>query len=271
MGCRMTLAVVVASIISMVNIAHRGLWKEGGVPQNTVEAIQAAYEAGAQIVETDFLLTQSGEIICLHDMHALATMSSIVKDPQLITPEDRQRINLGEKMNVTRVFRIPLISDVLAVVPKDRVLQAEIKGYGKEYAKRFDDAVKAAGLFETNILVSCFDRGVLKDFHRQYPKYRTVWLGCGIEDPDYDLEKIIVEAKAAGFNVLCPGCAAARYAGFTCKQADKVREAGFEFRLFGVNSKDDLSFAAELKATGFTCDYYKAAFLWAKEIGGISL
>lgn len=92
--------------VTMLNVAHRGLWKEANLPQNTVEAIRAAYEAGASVVETDFVETKSGEIICLHD-------------------------------------RIPLLEDVLAVVPKDRMIQAEIKTYGPTYTRQFDAAVRA--------------------------------------------------------------------------------------------------------------------------------
>ena len=129
--------------VTMLNVAHRGLWKEANLPQNTVEAIRAAYEAGASVVETDFVETKSGEIICLHDRSALETMSSVVKEPEEITAADRAVINLGEKMGLPRPYRIPLLEDVLAVVPKDRMIQAEIKTYGPTYTRQFDAAVRA--------------------------------------------------------------------------------------------------------------------------------
>lgn len=265
-----SIALVVASI-QMANVAHRGLWKEARLPQNTVEAIKAAYDAGAQIVETDFSLTTSGEMICIHDRKALATMSSIVKEPSQITPEDREVINLGEKMGLPRPYRIPLLSEVLAVVPKDRILQAEIKVYGKTYAKRFDDAVKAAGLAETNIVISGFNEKALTDFHWQFPAYRILWLGCGIADKEFDLAAVIEKAKKAGFDVVCPGCKAAMKAGLRSEDVERIRSAGLDFRLFGVNNKEELAYAARLGASGFTCDRFKSAYDWAKDIGGITL
>ena len=256
--------------VQIRNIAHRGLWKEANLPQNTVEAIKAAYDAGAKIVETDFTETKAGEIICLHDKGALATMSSVVKEPVDLTPEDRATINLGEKAGLPRPYRIPLLKDVLAVVPKDAVLQAEIKGYGPHYAQWFDEAVMAAGLTETNVIVSSFNGKALQDFHRKYPKYETMWLGCNVK-AGCDLDALVASAKALGIRAFCPGCGQARKAGLTPADADKVRAAGLDFRLFGVNGKKDLAYAAEMRAASFTCNYFKAAYGWARELGGIEL
>ena len=256
---------------TMLNVAHRGLWKEANLPQNTVEAIAAAYAAGAAVVETDFVETRSGEMICLHDRNALATMSTVVKDPAEITAADRAVINLGEKAGLPRPYRIPLLSDVLAVVPKDRMIQAEIKVYGPTYARQFDAAVRAAGLCETNVLVSSFDHGALKDFRGKYPKYRTLWLGCGITGKGFDLDKAIARVKDGGFDIVCPGCGDARKAGFARADADRIRAAGFDFRVYGVNDENLLDYAAGLGASGFTCNYFKAAYAWARRRGGVTL
>jgi len=264
-------ALAEAPALDMMNVAHRGLWKEAGVPQNTVEAIRAAYDAGARVVETDFTETDSGEIICLHDIKALATMSSIVKEPKAITPADRAVINLGEKDGLPRPYRIPLLADVLAVVPRDCVLQAEIKGYGAAYAKKFDDAVRAAGLSETNVVVSSFHFDALKDFHAKYPAYRTLWLGCGIGKAPVDVEQVIAKAREGGFAVVCPGCADAKKAGVTAADTARIRAAGFDFRVYGVNTPEALAYAAGIGASGFTCNYHLAAYGWARKVKGVRL
>lgn len=264
-------ALAEASALDMMNVAHRGLWKEAGLPQNTVEAIRAAYDAGACVVETDFTLTDSGEMICLHDIKALATMSSVVKEPKTITPADRAVINLGEKDGLPRPYRIPLLADVLAVVPRHGILQAEIKGYGAAYAKKFDDAVKAAGLAETNVIVSSFLFDALKDFHAKYPAYKTLWLGCGISKSPVDVEQVVAKAREGGFAVVCPGCADAMKAGLTASDTARIRAAGFDFRVYGVNTPEALAYAARIGASGFTCNYHLAAYGWARKATGVRL
>ena len=254
----------------MTNVAHRGLWVEARVPQNTVEAIKAAYDAGAKVVETDFNETTCGEIICLHDKTALLTMvSRFDKKVKDITPEDRATLNLGEKARYARPYRIPTLDEVLAVVPKDCILQSEIKLYGKAYADKFDAAVKRAGLTEKNITVSSFNLAALEDFHARYPKYVTIYL-CVIR-PQFDLPLLVSRCRSAGIDVLCPSGAACMKVGFRPSDADMVRQSGLEFRVFGVNSPEQLKYAASLGAAGFTCNTFKLAYEWAKDIPGLEL
>lgn len=255
---------------TMMNVAHRGLWVEARMPQNTVEAIAAAYAAGARVVETDFNETDAGEMICVHDKKALRTMvSRFDKEIREITPADRATINLGERARLPRPYRIPTLDEVLAVVPKDCVLQSEIKVYGKGYADKFDAAVHRAGLVETNITVSSFNLDALADFHARYPKYKTIYLLT--MRPQHDAAFLIARCRAAGVDVMCPGAVSCRRCGFTPADAEKVRQAGLEFRLFGVNDKEHLAYAFSLGATGFTCNTFLAAYDWAKDIPGLTL
>ena len=92
-------------------IAHRGYWN-AEIPENTVEAIKCAYEYGADWVETDFNLMPDGKMLCFHD------------------PKTRDR-------TIKPPFHVPTLEEVLAVVPKDRHIQCEIKTYGDEYAAGF--------------------------------------------------------------------------------------------------------------------------------------
>ena len=258
-----------AEPLTMQNIAHRGLWDKQ-LPQNTVEAIKGAYEAGATWVETDFHHTQAGQMVCIHGSKELKKYTGCKKGIADLTPEDVATLNLGSKDKLPKTYRIPLLDQVLAVVPKHGVLQAEIKGYSPQYADIFEAAVKAAGLTQTNIVVSSFHYDALKDFKARYPKYRTVWLTVLKKDKPFAVQEYIAKCKAANIEVFCPGCAST-VGVMTRADADAVRAAGLEFRLFGVNSLKDLRQAKELGAVGFTCNFWHQAFDWAREIGGITL
>lgn len=266
-----TLAVLAAGAadIEMQNIAHRGMWSKE-LPQNTVEAIRLAYESGATWVETDFHHTKAGQMVCMHAEGELRSYTGCKKKVRDLTPEDVATLNLGTRDNLPKVYRIPLLDQVLAVVPKHGVVQAEIKGYSPQYADIFDAAVAKAGLTEKNIVVSSFQYDALKDLKARYPKYRTVWLVGIPKTKPFVVQDYIAKCKAANIEVFCPGCGSTK-GRMTKADADAVRAAGLEFRMFGVNSLNDLKQAKALGAVGFTCNHWKKAFDWAKEIGGVSL
>lgn len=233
---------VTSNAESIECIAHRGYWS-AVVPENTVEAIKRAYDFGADWVETDFNLMSDGKVLCFHDPK---TRDSTMKPP----------------------YHVPTIEEVLAVVPKDRHIQCEIKTYGAEYPMKFDKAVKAAGLTAENIIVSCFKPDVLKDFKRQMPQYRTLWLiGLTGMKKDITVEELIATAKDIGVFAMCPGANSTSKRGWTRADADKMRAAGFSFRLYGANASFRLAYAAELGADAVTCNYYEDAYLWADRKG----
>ena len=235
----LSMSVAVGGEKAMECVAHRGYWN-AEIPENTVEAIRRAYACGANWVETDFNLEQDGRMLCYHDPKR---RDAVVKPP----------------------FHVPTVDEVLAVVPKNRGVQCEIKTYGPSYADVFDRAVKAAGLSETNVIVSSFNAAALKDFKRQKPAYRTLFLTGvkGKTTPD----DLIVQGRDMGVFAICPGAEQARKQGWTVEQADKIRAAGFSFRFFGVNRPEMLKYAATMKAEAFTCNFFEDAFAWAKAAG----
>ena len=226
-------------------VAHRGYWSSA-VPENTVEAIKRAYDFGADWVETDFNLMPDGKMLCFHD------------------PKTRDR-------TMKPPFHVPTLEEVLAVVPKDRHIQCEIKTYGEAYAAKFDAAVKAAGLTPENIIVSCFNPASLKDFKRKMPQYRTLWLigpkRLQTEGKGIDVDGLIATAKDIGVFAMCPSAKGAYHAKWSRAEADKIRTAGFSFRFFGVNVPNGVAYAAELGVEAFTCNFYEDAFRWARQNG----
>lgn len=70
------------------NVAHRGL--SGVAPENTVYAVQRAFEEGAQMVEIDLFLTTDNEIILTHDVNTSFTCDKAleVKESSLAQLKD---------------------------------------------------------------------------------------------------------------------------------------------------------------------------------------
>ena len=256
-------------------VAHRGL-PGPEAPQNSIAAFKAAYAAGAKQIETDFHWTADGRLLCVHGAGEIKGLAGVSCDIGKLTDADVAAIDIGKRAKTKHPVRMPYVEDVLAVVPKDAIAQCEIKRYGgDEYADRFDAARRAAGLSETNILVTSFNIQWIAQFKKRYPKYRTGWLGCEVSKPGFDLQldlqKSIEKAKAAGCDIFCPGANSALKSGFGIAEADRVRAAGLDVRLFGLNSPRHLEYAARIRATAFTTDHWKESFEWAKAVPNLVL
>ena len=258
----------------MRSIAHRGLHGPG-IAQNSVEGFRAAWANGAKWIETDFFLLKNGRVLCVHDRGELKRISGEDRDIASLTEADVASIDIGKFAKTEKPVHMPYLEDVLGTVPKDCIAQCEIKLYGDSYGEKFDGARRAAGLSETNILVTSFNADWLKDFKRRYPKYQTGWLGAGLSakkgKKGVDTAKIIEKAKDAKVDIVCPGAVSAMKCGVSPADADAIRAAGFDFRLYGVNSQKALAYALTVKATAFTCDHWKESFEWAKTIPGLEL
>jgi glycerophosphoryl diester phosphodiesterase len=100
-------------------IAHRGL-HEGNIPENSMDAFSAAIEGG-YIIELDAQITKDNKIVVLHD-NDLNRMLGIDKLITEVTYEELQTYNiLGSDQ------KVPLLSDVLALVDDQVPLLIEIK------------------------------------------------------------------------------------------------------------------------------------------------
>ena len=80
------------------------------------------------------------------------------------------------------------------------------------------------------------------------------------------VEALIAKAKEAGFWSICPGCDAT-IGVWGAKEAEAIRAAGLEMRVYGVNSARSLEQCAVLGGRAFTCNFPHEAFRWAKEMG----
>lgn len=242
--------------------------RELGVPGNSLEAFKLAWEKGARLIETDCWMIKSGRIILVHDRKVLETHSRKKQPPiKSFTDEDVARIDIGRAIKSKKPVHMPYLEEVFATMPKDAVAQCELCGYSDTFADTFDALRVKAGLSETNIVISGGRPGSLADFHRRYPKYRTLWLHSAFlkeKDISAAIDRTIAEVKEKGFDIICPRALTAKNVGLTLADADRFRAAGIEFRIWGVNDAELFAYAKSLKVQIFTCAHWKASFEWAK-------
>ncbi len=239
---------VMAQSLQVQVVAHRGV--PTLEPENTLESIALAYALGATWVETDFHALDSGKIICIHCEKTLKALSGVDKKIKTLSDEDLKNINLGLSAKKEKQYKIPQLEEILSIVPKDKVLQAEIKGYSATYAADFDKAVKASGLSHKNIVVSSFSKTALADFKSKCPNYDTMLL---VTVGKNTAEKIIEDAKFCGVKYVALG----GFMNVDSAFVQKILDAGFEFRTFGVNDENTLKHALKLGSKGFTTNHYQ--------------
>lgn len=122
------LGLIVAQTISAATlnlVGHRGA--STYAPENSLLAILLAYEQGALAAECDIQLTKDGKIVLLHDESLLRTagVDRLIVD---VTYEQIKDLDLScEQKLCKNAVGIPLLSNVVERIPKDKFLFVEIK------------------------------------------------------------------------------------------------------------------------------------------------
>ena len=107
-------------------IAHRGFSER--FPENTLEAIRGALEAGADGVEIDARISKDGGVYCLHD-DTLNRTTNGTGPARLKTIAELRELDAGAKFNPKFAgAKIALFEDVVKIVKeKDSVVLVDLK------------------------------------------------------------------------------------------------------------------------------------------------
>lgn len=107
-------------------IAHRGA--AGEAPENTLGAFALGLEQGCTGIELDVHLSKDGEIIVCHDA-TLDRTTDLKGEIRKMTVEELKRADAGSWYNEKFAGeRIPLLEEVLDLVPPDVQINVEVKG-----------------------------------------------------------------------------------------------------------------------------------------------
>lgn len=152
-------------------VAHRGDHREH--PENTLAAVQAAIDVGADMVEIDVHLAADGEVVVVHD----ATFQRLWGDPRPVASMDTAAIRAlggGE-------WRVPLLRDVLVLSVATGV-PVVIDQKTPEAAVAAARLVEEAGLLDTTVF--CGELPGLRAIRRVSPAARMFLNSDGLAPPD---------------------------------------------------------------------------------------
>ena len=205
-------------------IAHRG-FTQGGV-ENTIEALEAANAAGAEIVEFDTMQTKDGRFVVMHDtdLGRLTGKSVKVKD---LTLDELTAMTVHD--NAGNSGQIPsLVEYVTRANELDQPLLIELKLSGAETETHVQDLLDT--LDEDDLLgghlFHTLDKASADELKSLLPNttigYIMPFAGLGI--PQTHADFLVVEESSAG-----------------AQMQRNTTDAGMGFVVWTVNTKDGLN------------------------------
>ncbi len=213
-------------------IAHRGA--STLAPENTLSAIQLAWQQDADAVEVDVHLTGDGRIVVIHDADTrrMSGVKRIIKDHSY---RELQSLNFGEYENEAQ--HLPLLEEVLSTIPSGKTLFIEIK-CGTEIVP----VLKTLPLAEHRIKFISFDYQVAvltKKLLARIPFFLLAEFENDMIDIDLLLKKVS-HGKLDGLDL-----EANRQ--LNQKLVDRIHKAGFKVYVWTV---DDLSEVRRYRTMG---------------------
>lgn len=158
-------------------IAHRGGKK--WAPENTMSGFKQSIDVKADGIELDIHKCKSGELVVIHD----ETLDRTTNGTGLVKEKTWSELNkLSAGLWFDKKFeseKIPLLSEVLALVDGKLVLNIEIKNSPVAYEGIEDDLLKMLDAYKypDKIIISSFDHAVLKNISSKTDKYKLAFLG----------------------------------------------------------------------------------------------
>lgn len=237
-------------------IAHRGASHDA--PENTLAALRLGYAQGADAGEIDVHRSRDACIVVHHDADTGRTAGrrqAVAGQPLA----ELRSLNVGQWGRwCGSVFseNIPLLSEVLALVPAGRRLFIELK-VGAEILPELERVIHASGLAPAQLALITFDLAVAQAAKQRLPAHEVCWVvdyaweglyaptgsSRGIKPLPPSIETLIHEAQAAGLDGLDLSGRFPIDAGFV----QKVHAAGMKLYVWTV---DDPALARTLRAAG---------------------
>lgn len=207
-------------------IAHRG--ESFDAPENTLAAINLAWERNVKAVEVDIQLTYDNEIVVIHDYNTLR-VSGVKRIIKKTTLKELKLLNVGYyKQGNWEYEPIPKLSEVLETIPAAGKLIIEIKSDDSILPKLIYE-LSQSNLQPTQIELIAFNADTIAKAKKLMPEFRMLWL----LSLDYYLPKWLM------WNT-------------TKRIIKKVKRLNLD----GVNA-----WAGELLTPGFISDFKKAGLL----------
>jgi glycerophosphoryl diester phosphodiesterase len=218
-------------------IAHRG--ESHDAPENTLAAINLAWQRNADAVEIDVFFSKDKKIVVIHDSNTFR-LAGIDKNVEDQTLDELKKLDVGKhKGDHWANERIPTLEEVFATVPKEKCLIIEIK-CGSEILPILKKEIQRSRLEKKQIKLIGFDLELMTSAKQTFPFLEVCWIMKikhfkRLLSWQHHLEKIIDTTKQANLDGLCFSAGKFIDKDFM----DKIKEAGLTCYLWTVNHPGD--------------------------------
>ena len=207
-------------------IAHRGFSSQA--PENTLAAVRAAIEVGADMVEIDVTLTADVHVVVVHD-ETLDRTSNGNGEVLLFSLSEIRELDAGSWFSPAFAGeRIPTLDAVLAEVEGRILLNVEIKSEAVDrgVVAKVASAIRERGLTD-QVVVSSFSPTALEEMHGVAPEIRTAVLFNIKLHKGQDPVEIVNGVGASVFNI--------KRTRLTRKMLRRCHENGIPVGVYTVN------------------------------------
>ncbi|MBR2974992.1 MAG: glycerophosphodiester phosphodiesterase [Clostridia bacterium] len=156
-------------------IAHRGLFDNKAIPENTLPAFERAVEMGFAI-ELDVQMTADGVLVVFHD-DTLERMTALSGDIRQITYLQLMGVTLLDT-NVT----IPTLEQVLNTVDGKTPLLIEIKAHQHKVGVVEQKVADALCTYKGEFAIESFNPIIIRWFRKHHPSFVCGQLASELKD-----------------------------------------------------------------------------------------
>jgi len=218
--------------MSMEIIGHRGASYDA--PENTLSAINLAWEQGADAVEVDVHLSRDGRVVVIHDDDTRKT-ARVKQKVYEQDWRDLQKLDVGRwKGSKWAGERIPDLEQVLAAAPSGKRLFVEVK-CGDQFVEAAAKLLTPHTAAALVIIGFCLE--TMKQVKQRFPALEVCWivefkrnLGSARWSPSP--AKVIAQTRAAGLDGIDVGVKGPITPAFV----QQAKEAGLRFYVWTVDS-----------------------------------
>lgn len=247
----LVLFAVVGDATDVEVIAHRGASYDA--PENTLPAVQLAWDRNADAVEIDIFQTSDGRIVAIHDedTERVAGRAGRVADQTLA---QLQLLDVGAwKGERWKGTRIPTLEAVLGTVPPGKTLVIEIK-CSSDVIPDLERVLDASGKRDSVMLIA-FDYDTISQAKRVMSDRAAYWLyhfvpdeaeRYAVTEPE-DLVQRVVRADLDGLDVRHDG-------PWVEGLAQSLRAIGKDLYVYTVNDPDRARWLRMIGVRGITTD-----------------